>query len=327
MKTVFSKIPFLFAVLLAATSCVHEYPEDGGGVDPTNIETTLTLYTVPELSRAIAYSPGEDCRYVYFKVEIYKNDFSGELVKTERIGVRKADDGSASVELKLPLHAGKYKVLAWATGTQSPDNPGTGFNTDDMAAITFPGQYKGSSEDKECYEARFDLNLADQGWYGKAEHKQEMRSPMGGVEVISTDADLFLIQMASRAGSEDWDDYEMRWSYGLYFPVGYNAYSGVPNQADTNVGFISPISAITATDASLGFDYIFVNGEKSQVSLTLEVIDKATGKTINTYSGIQVPLRRGQMTIIRGKYLTTSHNSGIGINPDFDGDINITLPD
>ena len=308
------------------SSCVHEHLDDGDGTDPTDIEATIKLQTVPGLTRA-AYSPGKGLAYVCFIVQIFKDEIKGAPVYTKRIGVAKGDGGEAQTELKVPLHSGKYKVVAWAMGTSSPDSPGTGFNADDLSAITFPGAYEGSTENKECYEARFDMDLSDMGWYGKKVFTQQLTPPMGGVEVISTDAEMFLAQVASRAGSDDFSSYSIRWDYGLYFPMGYNAYTGMPNKAETGVGFLSAITRKNAEEASLGFDYIFVNGSKTQVTLSLSVVENKTGNVISTYGGIPVPLERGKITIIRGKFLTTNHDSGIGINPDFDGEINVVLPD
>ncbi len=325
MKTIISRLLLLMAVVMTF-SCVHEYPE-GEGIDPTNIQTTIQLYTEPELTRAVQQSPGVGLPYMYFIVEVYKDSYDGELVMRKTAGVEKSESGAASIELPIDLHAGNYKVVAWAIGSESKDEPGTLFNVDDLAAIHFNGEYTGSTEKKECYEARFDMNLKDQGWYGTARYSQEMLTPMGGVEIISEDIEAFYKIIASRAGADDLANYYIRWNYGLYFPTAYNLYTGLPNKAETGVAFNSDIKERSDKEASLGYDYIFINGESTTVTLSLEVYDRTTGEQINVYSGIEVPLERGKVTVIRGKFLTQKHDSGIGIDPGFDGDIDITIPD
>ena len=80
------------------------------------------------------------------------------------------------------------------------------------------------------------------------------------------------------------------------------------------------------TKSNLPVAELFVNGESSQINLTLEVYDK-NNTLLNVYSGINVPIERSKTTIIRGEYLTNRKDPGIGIDPGFDGDIDINLPD
>ena len=48
---------------------------------------------------------------------------------------------------------------------------------------------------------------------------------------------------------------------------------------------------------------------------------------LNRIEGIDVPIVRGKLTTIRDEFLTRDYAPGIGIDPGFDGDINITIPD
>ena len=56
-------------------------------------------------------------------------------------------------------------------------------------------------------------------------------------------------------------------------------------------------------------------------------ISDAQGNVINEVQGIQVPIVRGKLTSVRDEFLTRSFTPGIGIDPGFDGEINVVIPE
>ncbi len=326
--------------VLLTVSCVHEYPEDYGGIDPTEIDTKITLRTEQKFTHtSIASSRAEESfDFMYFIVELHEDEYGATPLFRREIGVQKFLDGSTAIELHEKLHAGHYKCVAYAMAANSTDGTGRIFQTSDLSNIGYSGSYPGNTDAKECYETRFDIDLSPSEWYASTEVTNLLNTPMGSVEVISTDVNEFIQNEISRneanaAPGDDtrvdlwqWDDYYVVWKYDQYYPVRYNLYTGLPNQALREVSFRATIVPQSDTEASLGFDYIFVNGQTSQVSLTLEVYDKNNTR-LNVYSGIKVPIERGRTTVIRGEYLTNRQESGVGIDPGFDGDISVELPD
>ena len=73
-------------------------------------------------------------------------------------------------------------------------------------------------------------------------------------------------------------------------------------------------------------DYIFVNGSESAVKVNLTIRD-GEGNLLNEIGDIDVPIVRGKLTTIRDEFLTRDYAPGIGINPGFDGEIDIVIPD
>ena len=310
------------SAIFFSIACVREYAK-GEEVDPTNIETTIRLYTQPEFTHSTFAARGENT-YMYFIVEIYKDKIEGTPVVRREFGVHKQTDGSSSLELTEKLHAGHYKVIAWTVCTENMDGTGSLFSLTDLSNIEYLEEYIGSTDKKECYATQFDMDLSANEWYATAEFTKEMLCPMGSVEIITTDLQEFIKQIGMHAQSLD--GYYLKWNYGLYFPVGYNAYTALPNKAETHVSFKSTIAPRSETEASLGFDYIFVNGHQTHITVTLSLYDK-NNKLTNIYSDIKIQLERGKTTVIRGEFLTNRKDSGIEINPDFDGNIDIVLPD
>ncbi len=338
MKTFSFGISALSAALLAV-SCVHEYPE-APSVDPTLIDTRITLKTEPAFTHSsILGSRGDESGYnfMYYVVELHEDQYGANPLIRREIGVRKDADGSATVALDEQLHAGSYKGVAYAVAAKDTDGTGRIFMLDDLTSIGYGDTYPGNTDAKESYEVRFDLDLPADVWLSSHESTQQLQSPMGSVEVISTDAVEFVqheiarLESLNQKGPDsraeiEWSNYHVKWSFDMYYPISYNVYTGLPNKAEREVSFMADIVPQNDTEASLGFDYIFVNGQKSQVSLTLQLYDK-DNTLLNVYSGIEVPIERGKTTIIRGEYLTNRKEPGIGIDPGFDGDITIVLPD
>lgn len=320
------------------SSCVHEYPQYPG-VNPTAVDLSITLDTDPSVTEGsvLAGRKSGEASCMYFVVEIYEGGFEGEPVVRRELAVRCADDGSSQVRFTETLPAGDYKVAAFAACAEDIYGGGCMYDVDDLSAITFRNpEYEGALDLKECYDARFDIRLSSDLWYQAVEVQRTLTSPMGRLEIVSTDAEEFLTkaQGMPSAGPQppfvmdesNWEEYRVRWDYVLYFPVGYNVLAGLPNKAETRVSFTSGIEPVSEGSVLLGYDYVFVNGEQTSVSVTLSLLD-GEGELINTYSGLQATLYKGRTTVIYGEYLTQNRGSGIGIDPGFDGNIDITLPD
>lgn len=340
MKGLYRTLAFAATAATALlSSCVHEYPESPAA-DPTEIKVNITLDTEPAITRGsvLAGTKSEESPCMYFIVEIYRDRLEGEPVVRREFGAHRTDDGSSSVQFTETLHAGNYKAVAFAVCTKDISGTGCVYNTGDLSRITFSDtEYRGSTDLKECYDARFDIDLSGDKWYQTVDIRHTLTCPMGRLEIVSEDAEEFLTKVqASTAGqagtppsldSEDyWQEYYVRWDYVLYFPVGYNVFTGLPNKAETQISFSSDITPLSDDEVLLGYDYVFVNGDETSVSVTLTLFNRDKEK-LNTYSNLPATLYKGETTVIRGDYLTQNRGSGIGIDPGFDGDIEITLPD
>jgi hypothetical protein len=102
-------------------------------------------------------------------------------------------------------------------------------------------------------------------------------------------------------------------------PCSYNIFTDKPADAWTGISFESRMETLSETEVSLGYDYVFVNGSESTLSLTVEVYDK-DGKKMSSSQPIQVPVVRSKLTVVRGEFLTSEASGGVSINPGYDGD-------
>ena len=121
------------------------------------------------------------------------------------------------------------------------------------------------------------------------------------------------------------EDYRVVFYYAGFMPYAYNIHADKPVDSKTGVFFESKIDALNDNEASLGFDYVLVNGVKSHVAIQIGLYDKANTR-IASSNPINVPLQRDRHTIMRGSYLIEQASGGIVINPEFDGEHNIIIP-
>ena len=107
-------------------------------------------------------------------------------------------------------------------------------------------------------------------------------------------------------------------------PSAFNMFTDKPADAWTGQSFEGKLTPISATEVELGFDYVFVNGKNTSVSVAVEIYDKE-GNLIGNSPVIEVPLLRSQQTLVRGKFLTTQTGGSLGIDTEFDGAYDIQI--
>ncbi len=144
-----------------------------------------------------------------------------------------------------------------------------------------------------------------------------LRSIMGKVKFVATDYNDYLAKG---------QNLRILVAYSGFLPNRYSVPRGVPFDATTGVNFISSISE-TSTEgdgtATLGWDYVMVNGEESSVTMALGLYNDE-GQLVGQSATLNVPIKRGGITVVKDDFLTkTAGGGGIGIDPSFDGDINI----
>lgn len=312
--------------MLLSTACIREYPEEGMEVDPTEIQLTLELSTAPPISASAASD------YVYFVVELYEDQADPEPIFRYAKGAARNSSCTASVSVTTSIHAGGYTLAAFAVNCSDSTGSDSVYELSDLRNITFKdGEYPGSTPLKECYSLTMPVNLPYEVWFASDTVREELTAPVGRLEVISEDAAEFASTYISgqnpapALSDEIMDNYELRWSYDLYSPVGFNAVTGLPNKAETGVGFVTDLTPLSGEEMLLGYDYVFVNGESTTVSFTLSLYDKTSGETLNTYGGIEAEIFKGKTTTLRGNFLTVDREPGVSIDTEFDGDIDVTL--
>ena len=335
----------LFALLL--TSCnktILEFPENGGE-DPTSVHVNLSLAVDPAIEpyTSTKVDPNTEEHDVRWIIELFRDEIEGEPVERRILTCDPATDLNHTISASFTLNAAKYPVVAWADYVNDGSTDDKYYLIDDLSSIRIleDEDYLGDEEHKDTYIVNEELDLSGyrDSWNETVEHTLTLKRPMAKIEFITTDIEKLLNQLRTKrsksggAVSEnlltdnpDLSSIQVTVSYAGFLPSGFNAYTNKPNDARTGVSFDCSMTPLSDKEARLGSDYIFVNGNESAVTVNL-IISDDEGNLINMIDGIEVPIARGKLTTIKDEFLTGDYAPGIGIDPGFDGEINIVIPE
>lgn len=156
----------------------------------------------------------------------------------------------------------------------------------------------------------------------------EMTRPMGKFEIVATDLQAFLQKETQRRGLASpakAEEYHVVISFPYYYPSSYSVIDDRLENAVAGVSFRSKMESLNDNEASLGFEYVMLNDiADSGVQMRVEIYDPSFTQVAST-STMTIPMRRDHHTVIKGEFLSTEGNGGIGIDPGFNGDHNITV--
>lgn len=324
---------FLLGCVLLSGCVIHEFPVDGS-VDGAVVELTLNLQfdtdvpqfrTVPYESKAAS---GVQARYVValYRYTSVKADSKPDYLSPAYVFAfleEEMTDRSYTVEV-APAN---YQVLVWADyvngSTAYYTSPAFGTkSTDDryFEVSLAAGDYVGNTPLRQAFYGAQEVRLADiMANRSQESFDVQMERPHARFNFVATDKEEFIAYWATR-GTKSFDLTELgvKISYPEYYPSTFNLLQNRPVDARTGVEFDSRVTLQDDGTLDLGYDWVFANADQTVVIVSLSFYD-ASGRFISTIPNIQVPLCRGQNTTIRGPLLTSGIETGITINPGFEG--------
>ena len=169
-----------------------------------------------------------------------------------------------------------------------------------------------------------------------------MQRPLAKFEFVTNDVKEFIDKESDRIASKANDnesasnddtptrtvnieDYKVVFYYVGFMPDAYSMNTDKPVDSSTGVMFESTLRKLSESEATMGFDYVFVNGKNSAVTVQIGIYDNE-GTRLSLTEPIEVPLKRSHHTIMTGMFLMSEASGGVTINPDFDGDHNLIFP-
>jgi len=245
------------------------------------------------------------------------------------------------LDMDIELPEGTYCLMVWTDFVKAGTDADCFYMPDDFAEITLFGEHKANTDMRDAFRGEKDFvqGMVDENGNPMTDILVEMKRPLAKYTFVTTDLQEFIekeeVEARKRAearGEEyddsrsiDLEDYRVVFYYPGFMPSAYNMFTDRPSDSKTGVQFKSQLSAYNDSEASMGFDYVFVNGSSATVQVTVGLFDKDNNQ-ISMSNPIDVPLNRGVNTIVRGKFLMMNADGGIGIDPSFDGDHNIIIP-
>lgn len=321
-------IIILCAVFLLFSSCntIYEFPGEDP-IDPTSINCRVTL--TEDLSDEVYLdidSKTEESRYIRCKISIYDYDdakSNSTPIIHDVFYPPIPEDDILTIDRTYTLQARRYKVAVWIDGVATQADVDNYYHTNSLGAIEIMMPYTGDIKNKDAIAARdtMDLTGFQYAWEGNYTKELETYHPFGQYEIITKD----LIKALSRADLAV-EDIQTKVSYLGYLPSIYNIIDGRLSDAVLGVSYDAQIVALSDSTAHITTDFVMVNGSSTEVSIQLDFFDQ-NGVALNTATVNGIPIQKHRKTTIYGEFLTVSSNSGITVDKDFDGEINIVLPD
>ena len=116
-----------------------------------------------------------------------------------------------------------------------------------------------------------------------------------------------------------------RVSYGGYLAVGYNCYDQVRKHSLNYMYYTRTLGTkFDGTELTIGFDYIFTSPDETlDVPVEIEILNENNESV--SRSAVTLPIGRNMNTVVRGRFLTSTADGGLNIDPGFDGDITIDM--
>lgn len=322
------------AVLAAAVSCsVHEWPEPSAREQISvslAFDTDMPVWGQEVDGRAENETDGRvdhgSLRHIVRAYPVVGGAVQQHAAE-EFVFTRNVADGY-NCELTFKLVPGDYRLMVWTDLAESEGGVRY-YDAADFAAIRLSGPHAANTDWRDAFRGVADMTVASY----TSEHAPQsvtvaMERPLAKYEFVTTDLAAFFAKEArddSRAATASLDEYEVVFHYTGYMPVEYNMDIDKPTDSATGVQFKSSMTRLDDDEASMGFDYVFVNGEETAVTVQVALVRKADGKQVSMTPPIRVPLRRSVHTVVRGSFLLSDASGGMGIDPGYDGDHNMSF--
>lgn len=345
----------LIAAVAAAASlhgcCIHQEPKPPVPDTPEPHERQFTLrleferdmpllgeYVYGDGSVARARSGADeadrphDMRYIIKAFTMGRAGETSRASDTTFIFTRPHAAGpDATFVLDMP--PGDFRLLVWADYT----DPGTDgadkyYLASDFEEIILSDRnaHSGSDPWREAFSGRTETASESRAADGTVSRTPldgatvTMRRPMARYRFISTDLRRFRSR-AGRAGrAPDLSQYTVRMTYTRYMPCSYNMFTDRPADSWTGVSYASSIRPLDDDEAEIAFDYVFVNGTQTAVTVAAEVFD-TDGTLLARIPAFDVPLKRAMETVVKGGFLTARASGSTAISPEFDGSFDVFI--
>jgi len=337
----------LYVCLLPLAGCnVHEWPDL-----PENVQVHLQLrydtdWTMKEYeyesrnasenSRII--SANSLIRYIVRAYPLASNGRAAEDYTHEFIFTKTLDSHPYDYDVTLNLHPGEYKIAVWSDFLRRQHDEYM-YDASDFTGIALP-KHQANTDYRDAFRGSADISLlADYTEKAPDTLTVQMRRPLAKFEFITSDVEKFVQKEATRVASKskangetsdskamespesrvNLEEYRIVFYYVGFMPDVFNLFTDKPVDSATGILYESSINKLNEEEASLGFDYVFVNGVESSVTLQIGIFD-SEGTQLNMSEPIEVPIKRSQHTVMRGMFLMSETFSGVAIDPSFDGD-------
>lgn len=342
------RILAICSMLIAASACVHRQFELPMKADVTleleYLDIDMPLHTSIELSNN-ATSRADDaprCRHIIKVYDASYNEVASEVMTGDAI------NATSPHSHKLSLAPGSYTAACWtdyATDGEADWHYDTSdFPTVELRYTDAQGSTKvhnGSTPWRDAFCGSATFRIADDGSMAPTEKtpiiegtsvKVEMRRPMGHFSFVATDFEEFATKYKIKTSSDGdksnpMPGYSVTFHYSEYMPSVYSALTDAPMDSRVGASFAGhPRNlSVSGGNIELGSDFVFCPSLVTSVIVAVEIHSEESGNTVARAGPFTIPLLKNHRTVVSGNFLTSNSQSGVVIDPDFDGEYNIPI--
>ena len=345
----------IYIPLLLLSACdVHEWPETPETVKfhlRLNYETDMTKwYHLYDGSKVIEQGYGEtydnrqeygQIRYIVRAYPVLEGQRTTQEYRNEFVFTKDVVEGYDH-EVTLDLLPGSYQIMVWSDLVNYKGETPF-YNASNFAEIRLQGEHKANTDYRDAFRGSNHISLVSDIMERLPDTLDiVMQRPLAKYEFVTNDVVEFIdkeyIRLMSKVNGNnsessdetpsravDIEDYKVIFYYVGFMHNAYSINTDKPVDSSTGVFFESKLKMLTESEATIGFDYVFVNGKESSITLKIGVEDKE-GTQLSLSEPIEVPLKRSHHTLLTGMFLMSEAKGGVTINPDFDGDHNLIFP-
>jgi hypothetical protein len=315
----------MFILVLAVSACNKE--KDEPDTRTALQEVSITLHFNTDYNDSTEYdSRSRSAQGMRSRYTIY----AYETTQTGRSTVRATDVPTYTYSKVLDkasydnftttieLSPGKWELFVWYDNIDT-ESGYTYYDCSNVFSISVntTDVYRGNDNYREAFCGSADISIDD----NPESINITMQRPLAKIEFISNDLDQFI---ESQGENIDLGRYTVRFYYTGYLPTMFNMLTDRPSDSSSNIYFDGSIERISNKEAVIGFDHVFVSEQGSSVPVIVAVYDK-NGNQITVSPTYNVALVRNGITIVTGKFLSSSSGYGPVINAEYTGTYNIVF--
>lgn len=246
---------------------------------------------------------------------------SSDLFAVKRALLTPVDVTNGVYSMGLSLFNGEYDVNLWCD--YAYDDLADYYyltNDPDVVAIRPKEHYSANSDQRDGFSKRLALVVTDTM---NAPQQVTMHRPLAKYRLVATDVADYEAKRVKN-GLPALADLKVVVDYEGFLPSAYSITESKLANAQAGYSYASALSDVTAADATVAKDYVLVNGAQSSVTVTMLFTD-AQGKVVGGVRGVKIAYRSGQLTTVRGDFLTASLSSGVTIETEWSGEYEVNF--
>ncbi len=285
------------------------------GLPTVTLNLTFPSPRLPDFVSAESRVTGDEVRLRTI-IEVYKKGEKELVLRKQVFPAPTATEGVYTT--KLQLSPAEYDLRIWGDYTADAMTDNHYVTTGgDIIRIRPKADYTANSDTRDAFSKAVTFTMGNTN----SVEDIEMHRPVAKYRLVATDVQKYE-QIRVQKGYPALEDLQIFIGYEGFLPNAYSISLNKPADSDTGYSYNSALSEQEESKATIGKDYILVNGTQSSVTVTILFKD-TTGKTVSGVKGVKIEYRAGQLTTVSGDFLTAELGSGVTINTDWSGDYDV----